>query len=414
MATKGAFFMSGIQLVIGLISAGGAIAYFGDRIGMKVGRKRLTLFGLRPKHTSIIITIVTGGLIAGASIGLLLTVSRDVRNSLFRMKEIQTELRQNRQALLESHTQLKELEATVAEQRADLIEIEQTRDAAVQERDTAKAQRDQLQAEYDGVKENIGALQQELEGWKKRVAELKDLGSALEDTVQKLRVSEQQLRAEMAVMSEQYMVLEDQLRDGNFAFLKEDIIAAKAIAGGRGQKQIEADLLALLEEADAIALQRGAKIAGKERAVVLAHDDYFFQAVQVLVSEQGRWVVRAVATQNTVRGEPVRVYFHLFPNERIYKKGDVIAKRSINGSASDSEQALLALLQDVNRTAIGKGMITTATGDVGRVTGEQFIEALLQLRRLGNKATVAAIAAEDVYLADGPLRLELQVSGESS
>ena len=60
MATKGAFFMSGIQLVIGLISAGGAIAYFGDRIGMKVGRKRLTLFGLRPKHTSIIITIVTG------------------------------------------------------------------------------------------------------------------------------------------------------------------------------------------------------------------------------------------------------------------------------------------------------------------------------------------------------------------
>mgnify|MGYP000967483400 CR=1 FL=1 len=36
--------MSGLQLVLGLITAGAIIAYIGDRIGMKVGRKRLTLF----------------------------------------------------------------------------------------------------------------------------------------------------------------------------------------------------------------------------------------------------------------------------------------------------------------------------------------------------------------------------------
>jgi len=40
--------MYGFTLILTLVVVGGVIAYIGDRLGMNVGRKKLTLFGLRP------------------------------------------------------------------------------------------------------------------------------------------------------------------------------------------------------------------------------------------------------------------------------------------------------------------------------------------------------------------------------
>lgn len=50
--------MYGIFLIIVLVITGGAIAFIGDKLGSKVGKKRLSIFGLRPKHTSILVTII--------------------------------------------------------------------------------------------------------------------------------------------------------------------------------------------------------------------------------------------------------------------------------------------------------------------------------------------------------------------
>jgi len=54
----------GIVLIAVLAIMGGAIAYIGDKLGTRVGKRKLSIFGLRPKHTSIIVTIITGILIA--------------------------------------------------------------------------------------------------------------------------------------------------------------------------------------------------------------------------------------------------------------------------------------------------------------------------------------------------------------
>lgn len=84
--------MYGIFLVFIIAVLGGFIALFGDRVGMRVGKKRLSIFGLRPKYTSMIITVITGIFISGTTLLLLAFVSNDVRTALFRMKSIQKEL----------------------------------------------------------------------------------------------------------------------------------------------------------------------------------------------------------------------------------------------------------------------------------------------------------------------------------
>ena len=77
--------MAGILVVVIIIVMAGAIAYVGDRVGHQVGRKRLTLFGLRPKYTSTIVAVGTGMLIALIVTAGALLASSYVRTAFFRL-----------------------------------------------------------------------------------------------------------------------------------------------------------------------------------------------------------------------------------------------------------------------------------------------------------------------------------------
>lgn len=400
--------MYGIWLVLALALMGGAIAYMGDRIGMLVGRRRLTVFGLRPKHSSIVVTIVTGILIAGTSLLVLAVASQDVRTALFRMKEIQENLAQTSEALVSSEEELEILRDMLRRQRAEVQEFIDSRDRAVAERDEALRELAALEEEMAAVERALEEARADLEGWKSRVASLQELGQTLEDNIKKMQAAEAQLRRDIAALSEHLVALEGRLRLGAFVYLKDEIVAATVIRGG-DRDAAEQALLALLEEADGAALQRGARIAGKERAIELAGEEHFFEAVDVLASDARPWVVRAVARQNTVLGEPLLVYLHLFPETLIYREGEVIAERVLQGGRRDQESQILGLLDEVNRNAIAKGMLTSPQGDVGRLGGEEFVEALLQLRRINGSARISVVAAKDTWNTQSPLEIRLEV-----
>ncbi|HEV3088930.1 MAG TPA: DUF3084 domain-containing protein [Candidatus Elarobacter sp.] len=80
--------VSGLVIVLGITIVAGVIAYIGDRVGHQVGRKRLTLFGLRPKYTSTIVAVGTGMLIALSVTLLALVSSNYVRTAFFRLSQI--------------------------------------------------------------------------------------------------------------------------------------------------------------------------------------------------------------------------------------------------------------------------------------------------------------------------------------
>ncbi len=406
--------MSGLQLVVVLILMGGLIAFLGDRIGMRVGRRRLTLFGMRPKHSSVVVTVLTGTLIAALSLGALTIVSNDVRTALFRMKEIQTNLAQTHEALVASERELEGLRRTLSGHREEVEEIASQRDQAIQERDAARSEKAALTDEIDSVTDQLGQARADLEEWKSRVASLRELSETLEDAIAKMQVTETRLRADITTLTEQYLALEGRLRSGEFVYLKDEIVAATVLTVGEDRTKVEERLLQLLEEADRVALARGARIDGKERAIELGREEYFFQAANVLTSQEGEWVARVVAMQNTVQGEALQAYFHLYPKTLVYEEGEVIVERVLDGGRQDSENALLALLDDVNHQALVKGMITTEDGQVGHVAGEAFVEALLALRRSGGTARVAAVATEDTWNTEGPLNIELVVSPQGN
>jgi hypothetical protein len=84
----------GILTVITIMAVAGLISYMGDRVGHQVGRRRLTLFGLRPKYTSTIVAVATGMLIALGVTGIAIGSSHQVQEAFFRIDSLTARIQQ--------------------------------------------------------------------------------------------------------------------------------------------------------------------------------------------------------------------------------------------------------------------------------------------------------------------------------
>ena len=78
--------MFGIRLMFLLAVMGGLIAYIADKLGSKIGKKKLSVFGLRPHDTSVLLTVLSGVLISLFSVGILAISSESARTALFGME----------------------------------------------------------------------------------------------------------------------------------------------------------------------------------------------------------------------------------------------------------------------------------------------------------------------------------------
>ena len=71
--------MFGVSLILLLAIMGGVIAFLGDKLGSKIGKKRLSVLGLRPHYTSILMTVISGICIAAVTMGILTGASQEAR-----------------------------------------------------------------------------------------------------------------------------------------------------------------------------------------------------------------------------------------------------------------------------------------------------------------------------------------------
>jgi len=71
-------------LILGLVIATSFIAYWADNLGKKLGKKRISLLGIRPKQTATLISILSSVAIMLLTVGVLLAVFSNLRNALLR------------------------------------------------------------------------------------------------------------------------------------------------------------------------------------------------------------------------------------------------------------------------------------------------------------------------------------------
>ena len=149
--------MYGITLIFVLAVVGGVIAFIGDRLGTRIGKKKLSIFGLRPRHTAVIVTIFTGICITTVTFGIMAAVSENVRTALFGMDRLNAMIAETRTALDSTSEELERAKSAQEQASGDLKKSED-------EIARLKGEQDDLRAESERLSAGNRALMMEKEG----------------------------------------------------------------------------------------------------------------------------------------------------------------------------------------------------------------------------------------------------------
>ena len=423
--------MEGIYLIVVMIVTGGAIAFIGDKIGTKVGKKRLSIFGLRPRHTSMIVTVVTGGLITALSIGFMALISQNVRTALFGMDELRqtmnstlAELDAATENLFKAQEEFERANTNLKESKLEIASLKTEQEELRAESDRLKEGNEQLEsvnAELTALNENLSGANAKLEADNKKLgdfnvtltADNKKLTSAnaqLSDDNDKLASDNDKLTADNTELEERNNRLREgiiAIREGDITLRAGEVLASGVVKGGRNVEEIAADINALAEQATRSIVER---FNGDEDTSVWIYQPELQRVTDELAKDGREFVLRITAAGNMVRGEPVRSRLEVHPNELIFRKGEqVFSKNYTINAETQPEMILRDFLTEINRIAVAKGVLADPlTGNVGSMEGTQLYEIVDALLAAKGKIKLTA-TARDKTTSQGPLRLNIKL-----
>lgn len=446
--------MNGALLIVFLAILGGVLAIVGDRIGMRIGRKKITLFGLRPKYTSIIITFITGVLVVALTVGALSLISENVRIALFRIEQLRQDLQETGQALEATKAELKakmseadELTARVAtiggqyeELKSDYSAISAELSKVNSEKTVTARQLDELKKGLQDIQRRLSETEGELTEASREVqkssvllkeqqGEISTLSTERKDL--ELNISE--LQGTRNALTEEVASLEERLNNliqtsmlliesketsmtTQVIFYADQIILGSVIDCSQPVGGIHQQINDFLIKVNDIAKAKGAgEVAGRQDGSALNFDeDNVLAAFQKLYSSQGKQVImRAVSPVNSWPGEPLWISLHTFEDEIVFFKGQVVSSRIVDGSLSADkvQYEILSLIEDVNTIGLAKGMVSDEEGRIGTfIKALQFTEAIIDVLQTGKKVNVQVIADTDIKRSEGQPGMSLVVA----
>ena len=402
--------MYGIMLIVVLVLTGGVIAFIGDRLGSKVGKKKLSLFGLRPRHTSILVTIITGILITTVTFGILAIASKDVRTALFGMNKLKAELNE-KQSMLE--------EASGA-----LVNVKNNLNTTKEEYAQSKKDLEETQEDLEIAQQAAELLRQEQVALQNRNQELWSDNQTLIEHNQSLAENNQFLLANNESLKADNLELEktnndlqegiENIRERPIIYRVGELLASGVIKKTDDPVKIQNDLNQIIALANSKIIDRLGTEGSKDGVWIYPIE--YQKAMDRLKQAKGDTVIRLIVAANLVKGDPVLTELEMHPNRVVYQENEFVYQKIYNVpiDGSNSEMLISDFLRNVNMTAINNGILPNPlTGTVGVINGNQIyaIEKALAENR-GKDVLISAFASADTEVL-GPLRLHIYLKNET-
>ena len=376
--------MYSLILVFILIVISGLIAFVGDWVGLKIGKKRVTIFGLRPYHTAVFITIISGILIAIITITILAISSNDVRTALFGMEELKEKLTYLSREVELRNTQLSTTKEDLKEKTTQLQEVEE---------------------KYQKLSEDIKNKTSQLEELLIIREELIEEKDKLTEEVEELNATIKALYSGIAW-----------IREGEVIFGSDEQIALIIIQGQRPIEEIKEELIGFLNEASDKALATGAKKDERTNQVFIISQEEFEDVAQKIYDTDKEMIVRLLSSINVVEGEPVVAHFKTLENKLVFEINEEIISEEIKSSevSGEVEKELLTLLRKVNILAVERGIIPNPkTSFVGTVSAVNLYDTVKNIVESDITMKVSIISVYDTW-SPGPLRVRMEAKPVSS
>ena len=318
--------MSGWLLILALLLLGGVLYTLGDRLGSKVGKARLSLMGMRPRRTAVLITVLTGSLISGISLGLMLLVSDRLRTGLFELDQIERRLRDSREALSRS-------QALLQSSRTAVRTAEQGRQQARTQLTRVEGQARRLRGELAPLMQQRQLLEQERDRLNRDI-------NAKDTDIRRNREELARLNSRIAAGSKELQTLETNLialRRGDVVITAGQPLEIAKVRIDNGD-QAQAVIEALLRQANSNVYQLVLPGQAPNRQILLVPKSDINRLEQVL-RRRGEWVVSVISVANVLKGERQVVAFpDVRPNKRVVKAGEVLASSALEADETSAEQ----------------------------------------------------------------------------
>lgn len=372
------------RLILVLIFFSGVFAYLGDVVGMRIGKKRVSLFGLRPRTTSRFITAFTGMLISVAMLVTMSIISDDVRTALFSMKFIQSQLQTLTRDLQKSRDDSQLMALT-------LMDSEKRLDEQQKSLETTRLELEKVLPDLESARQELSAIQKERDLLE---TEKKSLVAAVAD----LKTESETLRKGLIEM-----------RSGRFAVFANEALAQEAVEPMSDQADVERVFQNLRDRIERVlAARTGKNLSEIVLSVELQHEK---QTIAECTGNPVRKFIRAVAAGNTLYGEDVRITYEVQDSALVYRKGDVLYESVLNttGTDADAEAEMHLVLRMVNRKAINDLIKPDPTsGKVGTMDATEFFDAVDAIQTATSPVRIKVTAADNIY-TEGPVQVAVSV-----
>lgn len=379
--------MVGIRLIVIMALVGGFIAYMADKMGSKIGKKKMSVFGLRPKYTSILLTVTSGTIIAVLTIGVMAIASQSARTALFGMDKLQQELKLLNTEKANAAVALDEAKNKVEAQNKKISELDTKMQESMRENDAMETKLAEINAMYSRAQNEVAELTNSKEAL---TSEIKDL----EQTTEALR---------KGIIN---------MREGQVYYRAGEIVYAGVMRGGLKHEENIAQVNWLLQNANETALQRlGVQETKQPLQAIWISKNMVENAVDALDKSRGNLFFRIRTVANIMVGELAVCDIEMFENQFIYPDDTLILSVDYNlrDDKDNNENLIMAFLSQVNHNAVQAGVLPDPlTGKVGNLDAATMIETSNAIRRTNGMFTLKAYAKGDITTA-GPVRIRLEV-----
>lgn len=379
--------MVGIRLIIIMAIVGGFIAYLADKLGSKIGKKKMSVFGLRPKHTALLLTVASGVMISILSVLTVSISSESARTALFGMEKLQEELRSLNKEKDTARQSLDEAKKNVLAQNEIIELLDKDIKKSTEAKQAMEFQLKDIQGKYDLARQEVKNLD--------------DSRKELAKEVKELEKTTESLRQGIANM-----------REGQVYYRAGEVVYAAVLRGGMREEESKQQILWLLQNANDQALQRlGELKPEKPIQVIWISQDIVKETLDKLINNKQNYLCRLRTIANIIVGELVICEIEMIPNKLIYTNGEEIHKAEYNlaDSKIEADELIMDFLAQVNRAAVEKGVIADPlTGKVGTLDAETMVLARNDIKSSSGSFKIIAYAVGDVTTA-GPVRIMLKV-----
>ncbi|PSN13975.1 DUF3084 domain-containing protein [filamentous cyanobacterium CCT1] len=438
--------VSGYVLILAVLMLGGVIATLGDRIGMRVGKARLSLFNMRPRQTATVVSIATGSIISASTLALLFGVSSQLRTGVFELGRIQNDLASAEANLAKAQATQEDVEAdleaasverqralgrlqevneslnrAVEQQEATEDELRQTLgqlDTVSQQAETLRQSTSRLRVERDRLLQQQATISSQIAERDRAIAELDQQIAARDQQIAEREQLLVELEAQQDFLQQQVAALQTQYQGlfrGNIALNRnQEILTGQGRAENRAQA--EEFVTEFLQEANRIVSRAIAPGTPIDRQILLIGNREVEALIDRLATSED-YVVRLLSAANYITGEPcvlqrgepcIQVFFDATPNQQVYAEGELLATVALDPPPFEDRQLIerLNLLLAATQFRARQDGIVSDNLQVADNRPETILNFLETVQQSGQAVDFQAIAATDVFTA-GPVQINL-------